>query len=98
MYKLYIQHYRKLKRMTQDELAEKCNLNRSYISKIERDNSIRTHSPRLTTIENIALELKVCPNSILRYMCQSCTINKDCKKKEHAKDYNLADEDYNYYI
>jgi transcriptional regulator with XRE-family HTH domain len=94
MYKLYIEHYRKLRRLTQQQLANKCEIDRSYVSKLEQDNAIRTHSPKLDILEKLALEMKVCPNDILRYLCLTCSINSQCKRKEHIENENPDDEHY----
>ncbi len=50
-----IRKYRKNMKISQEELALRCNLNRTFISSIERG----LKSPSLSTIEKICFELKI---------------------------------------
>ncbi|CAM4182384.1 helix-turn-helix domain-containing protein [Paenibacillus alkaliterrae] len=56
-----IKNYRKAKRLTQVELADKANISRSYIADIERDR----YNPSLDTLTAIANVLKVSANELL---------------------------------
>lgn len=85
--------------MSQQELANKCGVDRSYISKLEQPNTINnTRSPKLALLLNIALALEVCPNSILIYSCDTCLLSEGCKKKERFENIDLHDEDYNFQL
>lgn len=85
-YRLYIKPYRKLRKLSQEKLAEKCGVDRSYISKLEQDNITRAISPRLSFILILAESLDVCPNSILRLHCEDCLRFNKCKQHEHLED------------
>lgn len=50
---------RKMRHLSQEELAERCNVHRTYIGSIERGEK----SPTLNTIEKIAKGLNVCINT-----------------------------------
>ena len=56
-----IKKQRELKKLTQEELAEKVGLSRNYISFLERG----TKAPRLETLINIANALGVSANTLL---------------------------------
>lgn len=60
---LNISHYRKLRGMTQEELAEAAGISRSHISAIEAPNIV--HNISLEVIFNIAKVLNVEPNKFL---------------------------------
>ncbi len=60
---LNISHYRKLRGMTQEELAEAAGISRSHISAIEAPNIV--HNISLEVIFNIANVLNVEPNKFL---------------------------------
>lgn len=62
-YKLQIKKYRKLRNMTQKELARKAKVKQSYISQLE--NPKNTKSPSLRTILDIAYALNVCPYALI---------------------------------
>lgn len=79
MYRLNIKKYRKIKNISQEKLALKVGVSQGYISQLEQY-PIRTKSPKLELIEKIALELKVCPNDILEYVCYNCPLNTTCPK------------------
>jgi len=51
----YVRYYRKKRQLTQEELAEKCNLHPTYIAKIERGFQVCS----LKTLERIAIGLNV---------------------------------------
>ena len=65
-YRLFIKDYRKSRKMTQKELANKSNIDQSYISRLE-NNSQNLKSPTLTVIFDIAAALNVCPHMLIRY-------------------------------
>lgn len=54
---------RKLRGMSQDQLAEKANMSRSHLSAIEAPNMIRSFS--LETLFNLADALKITPSELL---------------------------------
>ncbi|RLD17815.1 MAG: transcriptional regulator [Caldiserica bacterium] len=57
----YIRKYRKERKMTQEELAEKCNLHPTYIAKLETGRQ----GCSLKTLSKIALALNVPPQALL---------------------------------
>jgi len=75
MFKLKIKHYRKLKRWTQEHLAEKAGTSQEYISVLEQEP--RTKSPTLHVLECIASAFDICPKELLICQCDRC-------KKERA--------------
>ncbi|MCR3760442.1 helix-turn-helix transcriptional regulator [Clostridium felsineum] len=62
-----IKEYRKLKGMTQRELAKKARLKQSYISELERGNYNKYKSPTMRTVSRLAKALDVCPHLLVRY-------------------------------
>lgn len=62
---LNISYYRKLAGYTQEELAEECEISRSYISAIEAPNMIQTIS--LETLFRLADALSVEPHQLLTF-------------------------------
>lgn len=72
MIKVNIKKARKLKNISQRELAKKAGTSQSYISEIETG---ATSSPTLDLIEAICTVLEVCPLDILE-----C----DCKYKDNS--------------
>ena len=88
-----------MRRMSQKDLAEKVGVDRSYISKLEQDNMIRKHSPKLILLTQISEALDICPNDILRYKCTSCHRFKKCNRHEYLeKDDEYFKEHFDYYI
>ncbi len=70
-----IAYERNKKEISQSELAKRANLNRSYISRIEK--GVRTPSPE--TIDSLAKALDICPLRIYNYfyLNNKCIILKD---------------------
>ncbi|MDU3410035.1 helix-turn-helix transcriptional regulator [Clostridium sp.] len=64
-----IKNIRRLKGITQEELAFKTGLSQSYISELEAKDSIA--NPTLQTIEIIANALGVCPLDLLHCDCKN---------------------------
>lgn len=62
---LNISFYRKLIGYTQEDLAEKAKLSRSYISAIEAPNEVKTFS--LEVLFNISKALKIEPSKLLEF-------------------------------
>ena len=56
-----IETLRRRKRLTQEEVAYRCNLDRKTISNIEKDNS----TPSVETLLNIILALNVTPSEFV---------------------------------
>lgn len=79
-YLLLIKKYRRIKNMTQHELARKCKLNRSYISQLE-NNHPKAKSPTLRIMFRIARALEICPHMLVQYNinCDQNCFNK-CSK------------------
>lgn len=79
-----IKKIRKMKKMTQLELANKVGVTQSTISKIENDiRNDETPSVRLGLIERIGEVLKVCPLDLMTCVCPAvCKGNcSSCYKK-----------------
>ena len=75
---LRIKKTRKLRHMSQKELAKKVGTTQSYISKLERD----LENPSVETLYKIADALKVCPRLLLKRSDFShCDICKCCVDK-----------------
>ena len=68
-----IKRYRKIKRMSQEKLAEKCETSTSYIGLLEIGKNI----PKLSTIERIAKALEIEPHMLF--------VNSDTDFKEAKK-------------
>ena len=62
---LNIAYYRKREGMTQDQLAEKAGVSRSYLGEIEAPNMITTMS--LEVLFNIAGALRIQPSKLLEF-------------------------------
>lgn len=72
-YKINIEKYRNIKRISQNKLSKKLKISQSFISAIER----KEKSPTIRMLYRIAEELDVCPRLLIR-----CTIEcKDCTKE-----------------
>lgn len=65
---------RKLRGMSQDQLAEKANMSRSHLSAIEAPNMIRSSS--LETLFNLADALMITPSDLLNTSLFSEQINE----------------------
>lgn len=73
---LAIYKIRTQKHISQDELANMCDLTQNYISMLERN--IPKCNPTLETVEKIARALGVCPLTLIE--CCHCEIDGECKK------------------
>jgi len=62
---LNIAYYRKREGMTQEQLAEKADISRSYIGEIEAPNIVRSIS--LEVLFNIADALRISPHKLLEF-------------------------------
>lgn len=58
-----IKHYRNIKQLTQDELAQKAGVNRSHLATIESGHQSNTS---IKTLEKLAQVLKVSVSDLLR--------------------------------
>jgi predicted transcriptional regulator len=77
--------------MSQEELAYRVGVSQAYIAMLEQPTITRKKSPKLSLISAIALALGVCPNKIMKFNCENCSLNNKCDEKE--------DETHlNYYI
>ncbi|EFI70691.1 MerR family transcriptional regulator [Lysinibacillus fusiformis ZC1] len=72
-----IKEIRKLKKLTQEELAEKCGLQASYLAGVERGDRNFT----IQTLEKITEGLEVAPSSIFKFETLNFD-NKYFEKKE----------------
>lgn len=99
MYVLYVKKYRLMRRMSQEELAFKIGRSQSFIAQIEKDNSIRTKSPRLSTLTLIAKALNVCANDLIRFKCSECHRFKNCNRHKYLEEDDVYfKEHFDYYI
>ena len=57
-----VRHYRKLKGMTQEQLAVEAGMERSYVSDLERG----TRNPSVVALGRLADALKVAPHCLLK--------------------------------
>lgn len=57
-----VRHWRKLRGMSQEELALEADMKRSYVSDIERG----TRNPSIKAVARLAMVLKVEPDILLR--------------------------------
>lgn len=67
MLKVAIKNIRKFKGVTQEELALRTGLSQSYLSELERSDSLA--NPTFKTVETIAEALDVCPLDLLSCDC-----------------------------
>lgn len=73
-----LKHYRQLKGLTQEQLADKTGLSQQFISELEKYN--RTKSPTLDTVAILALALEICPYSLMEFNhTQYCKKYKTCE-------------------
>lgn len=91
-FSLNLKHYRKVRNMSQDELALKSGLSQQYISVIESIN--RSESPTLASIVKLSQALNICPYALLQYNCEehcnnynSCTITKKIHNTNYITEY-----------
>lgn len=68
MLKLAIKTIRKTKGVTQEELSLRTGLSQSYLSELEKSDSLA--NPTLKTIETIAEALNVCPIDLISCDCK----------------------------
>lgn len=72
-HKINIEKYRKMKFISQNQLAKKIGISQSYLSAVERG----LKSPTLRMLYRIAEELNICPRLLIE-----CTIEcSNCSKK-----------------
>jgi len=95
---LYIKKFRHFRRMTQQELAEKVNVSQQYIAMIEADNIVRTRSPRIALLEQIAWALHICLIDLIYCSCKDCENNNICLKKDKVNYENIIDDNLEFYI
>ena len=74
--KLHIKHYRTIKKITQQKLAEITGLTQQYISLLE--NNTNPTNPTFDTIALISKALNVCPYYIFSIECEPCKFNHSC--------------------
>jgi Predicted transcriptional regulator with C-terminal CBS domains len=75
-YLLLIRKYRKMKKLTQKELAKKAKIDQSYLSKLERN--VDEISCTIRVLCDIAEALEVCASDLVVY-CK-CKMCKNCKR------------------
>jgi transcriptional regulator with XRE-family HTH domain len=97
MYTLTIKKIRRIKHLTLEQLSELCGISVSQLSRLEADNIVRNRTTTLTTLENIAISMKICPNDILWYDCKNCELNKTCPKHKVNLD-EIIEENLSFYI
>lgn len=73
---LAIHKIRTQKHISQDELANRCDLTQNYISMLERN--VSKCNPTLEVIERIASALDCCPLQLIE--CCHCEIDGECKR------------------
>ena len=66
-FKINLKKHRKLKGLTQQQLARKANITQQYIADLEKD--IRIKSPTLDTIASLSIALEICPYSLVEFNC-----------------------------
>ena len=72
-----IKYYRKKNRLTQKELAIKCNVKQSYISQLENNLII----PSIPMIIKISKVFNICPIKLSKDLfCYNCSFKKYCNK------------------
>ncbi len=77
-----VRKYRKQKKLTQEQLAERCGMQPNSISRIEKGNA----GTKMSMLTDLADALDVTPNALLRG-------NFDAKNSRYAEDfYGLRDE------
>ncbi|NEZ46118.1 helix-turn-helix transcriptional regulator [Clostridium niameyense] len=74
-HKINIEKYRKMKFISQNQLAKKIGISQSYLSAIERG----LKSPTLRMLYRIAEELNICPRLLIcsETNCNECKYNTD---------------------
>ena len=88
-----------MRRMSQEELAYRIGKSQSYIAQVEKDNSVRTKSPRLLALILIARALDVCANDLIRSKCTECHRFDKCKRREYLEEDDIYfKEHFDYYI
>lgn len=86
MYKYLGKRLRHRRHIRQKDLAKKSGLSESYISHLEKDNSIRDRTPSLQTIESLAIAMEICPRDIIIYPCIRCQLRTICKKNKDMRE------------
>ena len=64
-----LRRYRRERSFSQEELAEKCDLDRTYVSMLERG----IHQPSLTVLLKLARALNVPATEMVDYVRQRCS-------------------------
>lgn len=99
MYHLLIKRHRHRKRITQQELAEKAGISKSYLSHLEKEGVSRDRTPTLQALEAVCTVLQICPRHVGFFPCIECPYSLTCKLKD--KDMRpvkeIADEILSYY-
>lgn len=100
MYKILIRKHRRVRRMTQKQLAQRSGVSTSYISHLEKYGILRDRTPTMQCIESLAIALAMCPSDIIIYPCIECNISLTCtrKQKDMRTVKEIADEILEYYI
>ena len=81
--KLHIKHYRIIRKITQQNLAEITGLTQQYISLLE--NNTNSANPTFDTIAIISQALNVCPYNIFSIECDICKLHHHCSNS-HQND------------
>lgn len=79
-----IAYYRKIRNMTQDELAEAVNISRTHLCNIESPNVLKSAS--LNTLFNISDALHISPGDLFNLPAPDDTDADDHKKKNNRQD------------
>ena len=82
-----LKKYRKIRGLTQRELAEKVGVTQQYIASIEKIN--RTKSPTLDVIAKLSIALRVCPYYLINFNCQEDGNIMHCNsyRREHCNSF-----------
>jgi len=86
MYRYLGRRIRHRRRIRQKDLARKSGLSESYISHLEKDNSVRDRTPTLQTLESLAIAMEICPRDIVMYSCICCQLRPICKKDKDLRE------------
>ena len=79
--KLHIKHYRIIKKITQQKLAEITGLTQQYISLLE--NNTNSVNPTFDTIALLAQSLDICPYNIFSIECDICKLHHNHCSNSH---------------
>jgi len=87
MFRLRLKEFRKLRNLTQQELAQKAKVSQEYISDLEKLD--RSKSPTLKVVRDISKALDICVYELLAYNCpryDECTSkckNHSCYREDN---------------